>query len=202
MTPPDFFNKISKYYDFLTRFYMLGSYEAVRRRIVGLHQKDGQEVLDICCGTGYISNHIAAERVVGIDLSMPMLQANQHNQKRNGKGAFLINGSIRNLPFHDSQFKEVYFTLAAHEFPDLSDVLEEVRRVMQPDGRLIIYDLYEPPNRLLKLFLYTFYYYIVEQKCMWIYTRDGWNDLLESTGFRMQSLDSPYGLSALVSAVN
>lgn len=200
MTPPAFFNKIADYYDPLTHLYMLGTYEAVRRRIVNLHRDDAREVLDICCGTGYISNRVAADRVIGIDLSIKMLRVNQRNQRRDGKGARLINGSIRQLPFPDGQFHEVYFTLAAHEFPDLEQVLKEVRRVMKPGGRLAIYDLYEPPNPLLRLFLHTFYYYLVEQRCMWLHTREGWKALLERCGLRMDSLQAPYGLSALVCA--
>lgn len=201
MTPPLFFDKIANYYDPLTHLYMFGTYEAVRRRILKLHQDGSHEVLDICCGTGYISNRLPAGRVVGIDLSMPMLHVNQRNQRRLRGGAYLTNGDIRCLPFPDSHFHEVYFTLAAHEFPDLSDVLKEVRRVMKPDGRLVIYDLYEPGNWFLKLFLHTFFYYVVEQRCMWVYTPEGWRNLLERIGFRMESLETPFWLSALVCAV-
>lgn len=201
MTPPVFFDKIAKHYDLLTHLYMFGTYEAVRRRILKLHQDDSKEVLDICCGTGYISNRLPANRVVGIDLSMPMLHVNQRNQSRLRGGAHLTNGDIRSLPFPDRHFQEVYFTLAAHEFPDLSDVLTEVRRVMKEGGRLVIYDLYEPPNWFLRLFLNTFFYYIVEQRCMWVYSREGWQGLLERIGFGMESLETPFGLSALVCAV-
>ncbi len=201
MTPPLFFDKIANYYDPLTHLYMFGTYEAVRRRILKVHQGDGQEVLDICCGTGYISNRVHAQRVVGVDLSMKMLRANQRNQRRDGRGARLINGSVRVLPFRDEQFDEVYFTLAAHEFPDVADVLAEVRRVMKPGGRLVIYDLFESPNPLFKLLLHTFYYYLVEQRCMWVYTQEGWQALLQRIGFRMEGLEAPYGPSALVRAV-
>ncbi|MFQ5610546.1 MAG: class I SAM-dependent methyltransferase [Anaerolineae bacterium] len=200
MTPPAFFDKIANYYDPLTHLYMLGTYEAVRQRILKFHLEGNGEVLDLCCGTGYISNRVPARRVVGIDLSRPMLRANRRNQRRDGSKTHLINGDVRVLPFHDEHFDEVYFTLAAHEFPDLPGLLKEVRRVMKPGGRLVIYDLYEPRNWLLKLFLHTFYYYIVEQRCMWVYTPDGWRSLLEEIGFRMESLEAPYGLSALVYA--
>ena len=201
MTPPEFFNKIANVYDPLTHLYMLGTYGAVRLRILNLHREDGDDVLDICCGTGYIANAVSARRVVGVDLSMPMLRVNQRKQQQSGGSAELINGTIRTLPFHDEQFDEVYFTLAAHEFPDLPQVLGEARRVLRPGGQLVIYDLYEPGNPLLRLFLHTFFYYIVEQRCMWVYTREGWQALLEKIGFQMTKLEAPYGLSALVHAV-
>jgi demethylmenaquinone methyltransferase/2-methoxy-6-polyprenyl-1,4-benzoquinol methylase len=201
MTPPVFFDKIANYYDPLTHVYMLGTYEAVRRRVLNFHRAESPEVLDICCGTGYISNSVRADRVVGIDLSMPMLRVNQRKQGRNGRSAHLTNGDIRALPFHDAHFDEVYFTLAAHEFPDLRHVLSEVRRVMKPGAQLVVYDLYEPRHPLLKLFLHTFFYYVVEQRCMWVYTPDGWQKLLAGIGFRMESLETPYGISAMVSAV-
>jgi demethylmenaquinone methyltransferase/2-methoxy-6-polyprenyl-1,4-benzoquinol methylase len=201
MTPPAFFDKIAKHYDLMTHFYMLGTYYPVRRKILKMHREGSNEVLDICCGTGYISNQISAKRVVGIDLSMPMLRMNQQNQARGNGRAHLINGTIRTLPFEDKRFDEVYFTLAAHEFPDLADILVEIARVMRPGGRLVIYDLYEPRNPLLKLILYTFYYYVVEQKWMHVYTREGWQEILEQNGFRNDQIVSPLGFSALVSAV-
>jgi demethylmenaquinone methyltransferase/2-methoxy-6-polyprenyl-1,4-benzoquinol methylase len=201
VTPPALFDKIAEYYDPLTHLYMFGTYEAVRRRILKQHRSDSQAVLDICCGTGYISNRVRARQVVGIDLSMKMLQHNQLNQRRDGHGARLVNGSVRVLPFRDEQFDEVYFTLAAHEFEDLVSVLAEVRRVLRPGGQLVIYDLFETPNPLFRLILHTFYYYLVEQRCMWVYTRDGWRALMERVGLRMESLEAPYGPSALVRAV-
>ena len=201
MTPPAFFNKIAKHYDLLTHLYLYGTYNAVRRRVLDLHRNENTEVLDICCGTGYISNSVSADRVVGIDLSMPMLRANQRNQEQRNGDSHLINGDIRTLPFKEAHFDEVYFTLGAHEFPDLADVLSEVKHVMRPGGRLVIYDLYKPRNPLLRLFLYTFFYYFVEQRVMHIYTPEGWEMLLDEIGFRLESLEVPYGLSALVSAV-
>ncbi len=201
MTPPVLFDQIADHYDSLTHFYMFGTYEAVRRRILKQHRDDGREVLDICCGTGYISNRVRAGRVVGVDLSMQMLRANQRNQRRAGRGASLVNGSARVLPFRAGQFDEVYFTLAAHEFPDLANVLAEVCRVMKSGSRLIIYDLFESPNPLFRLLLHSFYYYLVEQRCMWVYTREGWRALLEQHGLRLESLTAPYGPSALVCAV-
>ncbi|MCC6187540.1 MAG: class I SAM-dependent methyltransferase [Anaerolineales bacterium] len=200
MTPPAFFNRIARYYDPLTHLYMFGTYAAVRRRILNTHG-DGREVLDICCGTGYIGNAVQAQRVVGIDLSLPMLRVNQQKQRRTGRGSHLVNGNIRTLPFQSGQFEEVYFTLAAHEFPDLEDVLREVHRVTRPGARLTVYDLYETPNPLYRLMLHTFYYYLVEQRCMWVYTPEGWRALLERVGFRLASLQAPYGPSALVQAV-
>ena len=201
MTPPAFFNKIAKHYDLLTHLYMFGTYNAVRRRILSLHRDENTEVLDICCGTGYISNSISADRVVGIDLSLPMLRVNQRNQEQSIGDTYLINGDIRSLPIKNAQFDEVYFTLAAHEFPNLPDELRELKRVMKPGGRLVIYDLYNPRNPFLRLFLNTFFYYVVEQRVMHTYTLEGWEMLLDEIGFRKDRLEVHYGLSALVSAV-
>lgn len=201
MTPPAFFNRIARYYDPLTHLYMFGTYGAVRRRILNTHQRDAREVLDICTGTGYIGNAVRADRVVGVDLSLPMLRVNQRKQRHNGGGAHLVNGNIRTLPFESGRFEEVYFTLAAHEFPDLEAVLAEVHRVTRPGARLTVYDLYETPNPLFRFILHTFYYYLVEQRCMWVYTREGWQALLERVGFRLASLQAPFGPSALVRAI-
>jgi ubiquinone/menaquinone biosynthesis C-methylase UbiE len=201
MTPPAFFNRIARYYDPLTHLYMFGTYGAVRRRILKTHQAAARDVLDICTGTGYIGNAVRPGRVVGVDLSLPMLRVNQGKQRRNGGGARLVNGNIRGLPFAAGQFDEVYFTLAAHEFPDLEAVLREVHRVTRPGARLTVYDLYETPNPLFRLLLHTFYYYLVEQRCMWVYSPAGWRALLERAGFGLASLQAPYGPSALVQAV-
>jgi ubiquinone/menaquinone biosynthesis C-methylase UbiE len=72
---------------------------------------------------------------------------------------------------------------------------------MRPGGRLAIYDLYKPRNPFFRFFLYTFFYYVVEQRVMHIYTPEGWKMLLDTVGFRLENVEAHYGLSALVTAV-
>lgn len=97
-------------------------------------------VLDLACGGG---RHLAAleghgVRAVGLDLSSALLKrARQKVQE-----AELVRGDMRNLPFADGVFAAVtsFFTSFGYfedEGEDLQ-VLQEMRRVLEPGGTLLL----------------------------------------------------------------
>lgn len=178
---------------------MFGTYEAVRRRILATQDGASGKVLDLCCGTGYVSNHVRAQRVVGLDLSMNMLRVNKEKQV-DLHHVSLVNGNAYFLPFRDGQFDAVFCTLACHEFSELPLVLKEVHRVLGDGGRLTIFDIFEPANPLLKLLMYTFFKYIVERRYMWLYSQEGWRNLLGRMHFGQVKIEELYYISALIQA--
>jgi ubiquinone/menaquinone biosynthesis C-methylase UbiE len=93
-------------------------------------------VLDIGCGTGHLFSDIQTrtDSVCGCDISFPSIElANKTTQV-----ALLVVCDAENLPFHDKSFRNVILKGALHHFPDISRSMEEINRVLVPDGSLII----------------------------------------------------------------
>lgn len=98
-------------------------------------------VLDAACGTGYGSSIIAshAAKVYGIDISQ---EAIDYAREHYGKCDNLeyMTGSVANLPFSDNMFDAVIsFETVEHVDANTQiQFLKEIRRVLKPDGILIM----------------------------------------------------------------
>ena len=102
-------------------------------------------VLDIGCGPG----HFIAELVkrgprltlVGLDASSEMLAVAADRYGDLGGRVAWQQGTVEALPFPDRYFDLVASTHSMHEWSDPLLALNEVARVLKPDGRFMIYDL-------------------------------------------------------------
>jgi SAM-dependent methyltransferase len=104
------------------------------------HIDTAARVLDLACGPGIYARRFArrlpAGRVVGLDLSRPMLAHAQRRRRDEALGNFdLVRGSALHLPFAAARFDVVNCCGALHLFPDVPQALAEVRRVLAPGGR-------------------------------------------------------------------
>jgi SAM-dependent methyltransferase len=81
--------------------------------------------------------------VVGLDLSMEMLEGYDLSDLRGGLAVLLARGDMARLPFATAQFDTVICRSALHHMEDEVGVLSEIARVLKPDGRLV---LGEPAN--------------------------------------------------------
>jgi ubiquinone/menaquinone biosynthesis C-methylase UbiE len=100
-------------------------------------------VLDIGCGTGI---HLEMYRkfdcsLYGIDMSSSMLEI---ARTRLGENADLRQGDATNMPYENGFFDLVLCMLVLHEMDDdvRSDVLGEIKRVVKPDGRILLIDFH------------------------------------------------------------
>jgi ubiquinone/menaquinone biosynthesis C-methylase UbiE len=103
----------------------------------------GRDVLDAACGEGYGSAWLArtARSVTGLDIDVPTVrQARDTYPARNVR--FEV-GSVAAMPFGDASFDcAVSFETLEH-IAEQEAMLGELRRVLRPDGLLII----STPNR-------------------------------------------------------
>jgi ubiquinone/menaquinone biosynthesis C-methylase UbiE len=116
-----------------------------KRLIKKLDLKHGQKVLDIGCGTGWAVLHMADiikedGKAYGIDLSSKMIEAAK-KKSSNHKNVEFFKAPARSLPFDDNYFDIIISTNAFHHFSEPSKVLEEVYRVLVPQGKIFILDL-------------------------------------------------------------
>ncbi|MFQ6817780.1 MAG: methyltransferase domain-containing protein [Blautia sp.] len=105
----------------------------------------GKKVLDAACGEGYGSSLLAEEaaEVTGLDIDSRTVE-NAGRKYGNEKLSYK-NGSIEQLPFADQSFDVVVsFETIEHVGEKIQQkFLEEIRRVLKPEGMLIM----STPNR-------------------------------------------------------
>jgi demethylmenaquinone methyltransferase/2-methoxy-6-polyprenyl-1,4-benzoquinol methylase len=138
------FNETASAYDRFNRIFSFGSGAWYRRRCLrraGL--RPGMRVLDVAIGTGLVAREAARlagsqGRIIGIDLSEAMLE------EARPLGIPLIQGAAEALPFADSSIDFLTVGYALRHIPDLPRMLDEFRRVLRPDGTLLILELRRP----------------------------------------------------------
>jgi ubiquinone/menaquinone biosynthesis C-methylase UbiE len=105
------------------------------------------------CGSGQVDSRLLKEfRIVGLDNSKRAIEL---YQATNGPEATVYLGSIDRIPFEDHSFSGVYNLGVMEHFTssEINIALREFRRVLKPEGKLI---LWWPPEfglsvQLLKL---------------------------------------------------
>jgi ubiquinone/menaquinone biosynthesis C-methylase UbiE len=106
--------------------------------VAALRDGPRRRVLDVGCGTGQLAVRIRRElretRIVGCDFSAGMLRQARARARR----APWVQGDAGRLPFRDGTFDAIVCTEAFHWFPDRQAALAEFRRVLRPDGRLLL----------------------------------------------------------------
>jgi ubiquinone/menaquinone biosynthesis C-methylase UbiE len=123
-----------------------------------LKQKPLGQVLDLGCGAGHLSFASApfAEAVVAYDLSPEMIGiVTREARQRKHDNLSVQRGHVEELPFEDRTFDWVVTRYSAHHWNDVRRALREVRRVLKPEGTLIIIDVCAPEDPLLDTHLQT-----------------------------------------------
>ena len=102
--------------------------------------EEARRVLDLACGSGIytrpFAHRLSEGRVVGLDLSVPMLAQARRTMRAEGLANLdLVRGSALDLPFDSGCFDVVNCCGAVHLFPDIPRALAEIQRVLAPGGR-------------------------------------------------------------------
>jgi ubiquinone/menaquinone biosynthesis C-methylase UbiE len=99
----------------------------------------GQSILDVACGTGIVARTAAQRvgpdgRVVGVDLNQAMLTV----AERVCPGIELRQADVTDLPFDNVTFDVVLCQMALMFFPDSQAAIRDMRRVVKPQGTVVI----------------------------------------------------------------
>jgi ubiquinone/menaquinone biosynthesis C-methylase UbiE len=117
-------------------------------RLVKKYEKDlildlldpnrGERVLDAGCGTGIFTSDILASgaRVVGLDISMPMLHL--AGKKGEGYPLHLIAGDMTQLPLADGVFDKTVSVTAIEFIEDAKAAFQELSRVTKRGGVIVV----------------------------------------------------------------
>jgi ubiquinone/menaquinone biosynthesis C-methylase UbiE len=94
-------------------------------------------VLELGCGTGHFQQALGAASPVGLDASSQMLAITRRRLTRNQLSTRLVRGFAQALPFFGASFDTIVATFPTDYIVDRA-ALDEIRRVLGPDGRLVI----------------------------------------------------------------
>jgi demethylmenaquinone methyltransferase / 2-methoxy-6-polyprenyl-1,4-benzoquinol methylase len=144
------FDRIAPVYDVMNHVMTAGLDRRWRKLAVKEVVWPGDRVLDACCGTGDLA--VEAERrggrVVGLDFSKKMLE-----QARKKSGAIeWVQGDALALPFGDGEFDAATVGFGVRNLADLEAGLDELARVLEPEGKLAVLEITRPRGILRPFF--------------------------------------------------
>jgi SAM-dependent methyltransferase len=135
-------------YDALSHRFLFGSLFKPIAADVAAVAPAGARVLEVGCGPGHLSIRLAETHgldVTGLDLDAAMVERAQMNAERATRDAqspptFIV-GDAASLPFSDGSFDIVVSTMSMHHWAVPVAGLNEIARVLRPNGRALIWDL-------------------------------------------------------------
>jgi ubiquinone/menaquinone biosynthesis C-methylase UbiE len=104
----------------------------------------GKRVLDVACGTGIVARKAASlvgpgGRVAGLDANEGMLAVAGTCARKEGRAAVeWYCSDVSRMPFSPGEFDAVLCHQGLQFFPDKTAALQEMARVLAPEGRLAL----------------------------------------------------------------
>ena len=154
------FATIATRYDLINDIQSLGAHRRWKLRVASLAAvKSGDDVLDLCCGTGDISFALAKSdaTVTGLDFSEAMLAvASKRRSKSSLPNPRFIQGDAQKTPFADETFDAVTVGFGLRNLVSWEAGLDEMARVAKPGARLIVLDFGKPDNKVWRWIYFTY----------------------------------------------
>lgn len=145
-----FTNEFDKFYTRFARTYdLLVKYLPIWRNWLKqvLPYIEGRHVLEISFGTGYLLTQYASQyQTYGIDYNAAMVKTAKENLLQKACSAELQQADVNFLPYASDRFDTVVNTMAFSGYADGNRALEEMKRVLKPNGRLLMIDVNYPHN--------------------------------------------------------
>jgi demethylmenaquinone methyltransferase / 2-methoxy-6-polyprenyl-1,4-benzoquinol methylase len=160
------FAAIAPSYDLNNRLHSFWRDQAWRRKAVKLAElKPDDVVVDVACGTGDLTLAMycglwprmgdwppAPGQVIGIDFTyemLPIAAAKSQISTVNSQIQY-INGDATALPLPDACCDVVSIAFGIRNVQQPERALKEFRRILRPNGRLIVLEFSEPTNPLIR----------------------------------------------------
>ena len=162
------FNDIAPTYDKLNHVLSFNVDKIWRRKAVKRVKKaiariKNPLILDVACGTADSTIALAKinenVRVSGIDISDGMLKIGEEKVEKLGLGNRITfsKSYAENIDFQDNTFDAVMVAFGVRNFANREQGLKEILRVLKPNGTLLVLELSEPQNVIVR-WLYNLYF--------------------------------------------
>ncbi|KAG7974759.1 hypothetical protein I3843_06G064400 [Carya illinoinensis] len=144
------FNRIAPVYDNLNDLLSLGQHRVWKRMAVSWSgAKMGDQVLDLCCGSGDLSFLLSEKvgsngKVTGLDFSKEQLSVASLRRSMSLKTCYKnidwVEGDALDLPFPDGYFDAITMGYGLRNVVDKYRAMQEMFRVLKPGSRVSILD--------------------------------------------------------------
>ena len=180
---------IARHYDRIMNFISLGKYDTfIRRAIRDMHIREGDQILDLGCGTGknagLMAGYIGTDgQITGIDLS-PVMEKQFMRKHGDDPRMSFIRKRI-DTPLHlEKRFDKVLISFVIHGFPHevREAILKNAFDHLRPGGRLYILDYAEFKLEEMPAH-HRYILKTVECKYAFDYIKKDWKSLLKNFGF-------------------
>lgn len=166
------------------------AFAAYRRRVVPAAEG---RVLEIGVGSGLNLPFYAegARHVIGLDPSRTLLAMAGKATGATARPIELLEGSAEAIPLESHSIDTVVTTWTLCSIPDIARALEEIRRVLEPEGRLLFVEHGSSPDSSVRRW---------QDRLAPLWKRIGGgchlnraiSRLIEESGFRIERIDNGY----------
>lgn len=133
---------------YLNHFLFRPSYRIFMEELYRWRKSDGTpfDLLDVGCGSGTLVSLLAAttlpiRRLVALDFAEQMCRVSRDKALEHGcRQISFANADSEHLPFADASLDVITCSNSFHHYPHQQTVVGEMRRVLRPEGRLMLID--------------------------------------------------------------
>jgi ubiquinone/menaquinone biosynthesis C-methylase UbiE len=103
--------------------------------------REGEAVLDLCCGQGVLVRHLLAAgagRVFGVDASGKLIGTARQRYGGEKKATFLRSDACAPGVWADGTFDAAACVMAVHDVPDADALMQNIAAALKPGGRAVI----------------------------------------------------------------
>jgi demethylmenaquinone methyltransferase/2-methoxy-6-polyprenyl-1,4-benzoquinol methylase len=144
------FDAISGNYDNLNRVISFGIDIKWRKKVLAIISKSNPDIiLDIATGTGDLAilmTQTSAKKIIGLDISAGMLEVGMKKiaDKELSNTIEMVLGDSESMPFADNYFDAITVAFGVRNFETLEKGLQEILRVLKPNGVFVILETSVP----------------------------------------------------------
>ncbi len=178
------YDRLASAYDQRWRWYVTNTLSFIKNWV---NLSASETVLDIACGTGEFERMVLSEhstqQIVGVDISEEMLAIARQKLHSYANVSFQVSGASA-LPFPDQNFDVIVSANAFHYFDDPVVALAEMKRVIRPNGKVVILDWCKDFWLCRACDIALKWFDPAHQQC---YTQDEFHNFLTSSGFKVDA---------------
>jgi demethylmenaquinone methyltransferase/2-methoxy-6-polyprenyl-1,4-benzoquinol methylase len=155
-------------YDKMNKVMSFGKDIEWRKTGIKIAFKGGERILDAGCGPGVMAEVLKQvypdAKLVLMDALWVMLETAK--KRTRGFAQDYVRAVFEKLPFKDQSFDGIMMGFSFRDSKDMESALDELARVLSPQGVLLIVDISKPDNVVARALIGFYWHYLVPVMAM------------------------------------